>query len=434
METVAENPSSLERRLDLSVSSAELKAGTTERLKHLGRTAKIPGFRPGKIPHSLLEQKYGQEAHREVLSDLLDKLFYEAVSGQKLRVAGYPRLEPKISQNQGELLEFTAIFEVYPEIKLGDLSEAEVERPCLEIGEAEIEKTLDILRKQRVSYVDVSRPAAKEDRVVIDFLGKKDGEPFQGGQAADYPFVLGRGTMLPDFEKAVEGAVAGEYKAFDLVFPSDYFAKDLAGQTVQFEVTVKVVQEPKLPEVNAEFARMLGVVDGDVGKMRAEVESNLRREVKKRIETRTKDQVMEALLKANPVDVPKYLLDMEVQRLAQAAREDMEQRGMKTKDVPIRQEWFVDQAKRRVSLGLILAEVVKSEKLEAKSEQVRSMIEEAAQGYDNPSEVLEWYFSKSDRLNDVEAMVVENNVVDWVLGKVKVKDEPVSFETLMGGQ
>jgi trigger factor len=392
---------------------------------------KMPGFRPGKVPFSIVKQQHGNQARHEVLSEELDRVFGETVTTQNMRVAGYPRIEPKQSESTTHL-EFSAIFEVYPEFTPGDLSTAEVERPVLEVSAAEIDKTLDILRKQRVSYEDTDRAAAKEDRVVIDFLGKKDGVPFDGGQASDYPFVLGQGMMLPDFENAVEGAKAGESKTFDLNFPADYHAKDLAGQTVQFDVTVKQVQAPKLPEVDADFAISMGVADGDVGKMRAEIEANLKREVKRRIEGKVKDQVMEALIKANPITVPTALVEMEIQRLMQAARQDMEQRGMKVKDMPIQPEWFADQAKRRVTLGLILAEVVKTEKLQATPEQVRAMVEETAQSYEQPEEVIRWYYAQPQRLQEVEGVAIENNVVEWVLSKAKVTDKAAIFDELMG--
>ncbi len=366
-----------------------------------------------------------------MLSEELDRVFGETVTAQKMRVAGYPRIEPKASESTTHL-EFSAIFEVYPDFTPADMSTAEVERPVLEVADKEIDKTLDILRKQRVSYEDTDRVAAKEDRVVIDFLGRKDGEPFQGGQATDYPFVLGQGMMLPDFEKAVEGARSGESKTFDLTFPADYFAKDLAGQTVQFEVTVKQVQAPKLPEIDAEFARSMGIADGDVAKMRAEIEANLKREVKRRIQGKVKDQVMEALIKANPISTPNALIEMEIQRLMQAARQDMEQRGMKVADMPIQPEWFADQARRRVVLGLILAELVKSEKLQPTPEQVRAMVEESAQSYEHPEEVVRWYYAQPQRLGEVEGLAIENNVVEWVLGKAKVTDKAAVFDELMG--
>jgi trigger factor len=397
----------------------------------MGKNMKIPGFRPGKVPFNIVKQQHGDQARHEVLSEELDRVFGESVTTQKMRVAGYPRIEPKVTESTSHL-EFTAIFEVYPEITLGDTSTAAIERPILEVSDAEIDKTLDILRKQRVSYEDTDRAAAKEDRVVIDFIGRKDGVPFQGGQAADYPFVLGQGMMLPDFENAVEGAKAGESKIFDLAFPEDYHAKDLAGQTVQFEITVKQIQAPKLPEVDADFAIGMGVADGDVTKMRAEIEANLKREVKRRIESKIKDQVMEALITANPIAVPSALVDAEIQRLIQAARQDMEQRGMKNKDFPIQPEWFADQAKRRVSLGLILSELVKAEKLQATPEQIRSMVEETAQSYEQPEEIIRWYYAQPQRLSEVEGVAIENNVVAWVMGKAKVTDKAAVFDELMG--
>ena len=431
MEATTAQANELERRVDLSIAISDVEKEMEQRLKRMGKNMKMSGFRPGKVPFSIVKQQHGNQARHEVLSEELDRVFGETVTAQKMRVAGYPRIEPKVTDSTTHL-EFSAIFEVYPEITLGDTSTAEIERPVLEVSDAEIDKTLDILRKQRVSYEDTERAAATEDRVVIDFLGKKDGEPFQGGQATDYPFVLGQGMMLPDFEKAVEGAKAGETKTFDLAFPADYHAKDLAGQTVQFEITVKQVQAPKLPEIDAEFAIGMGIADGDIAKMRAEIEANLKREVKRRIESKLKDQVMEALIKANPITVPTSLVDMEIQRLMQAARQDMEQRGMMNKDFPIQPEWFADQAKRRVTLGLILAELVKTEKLQATPEQVRALVEETAQSYEQPEEIIRWYYAQPQRLGEVEGVAIESNVVEWVLAKAKVTETVAAFDELMG--
>jgi len=431
MDATTAQANELERRIDLSIAIADVEKVMEQRLKRMGKNMKIPGFRPGKVPFNIVKQQHGDQARHKVLSEELDRVFGETVTEKKMRVAGYPRIEPKTTESTTHI-EFSAIFEVYPEFTPGDLSAAEVERPVLEVSPAEVDKTLEILRKQRVSYADTDRAAAKEDRVVIDFLGKKDGVPFQGGEAKDYPFVLGQGMMLPDFENAVEGAKAGDSKTFDLNFPADYHAKELAGQTVQFEVTVKQVQAAVLPELDAEFATNMGIADGDVTKMRAEIEANLKREVKRRIEGKLKDQVMEALIKANPISIPTSLVDMEIQRLMQAARQDMEQRGMKVKDMPIQPEWFADQAKRRVTLGLILAEVVKTEKLHATPEQVRAMVEESAQSYENPEEVVRWYYAQPQRLQEVEGVAIENNVVAWVLSKAKVTDKVAVFDELMG--
>ena len=431
MQTNSQTPSALERRLDLSVALADIDKDAEQRLKRMGKNVKLAGFRPGKVPFNIVKQQYGGQARNEALGEAVDRAFGEAVRSQNLRVAGYPRVEPKASESTTHV-EFTAVFEVYPEFTPGDLSAIEVERPVLEVTEAEVNKTLDILRKQRVRYEAVDRAAAKGDRVVIDFLGKKDGEPFQGGKGDNYPFVLGEGMMLADFETAVEGLKAGESKTFDMTFPADYFAKDLAGQAVQFDVSVKAVEAAILPELNTDFANQVGVDGGDVAKLREEVETNLKREVKKRITARTKEQVMEALVKANPIEVPNALVEQEIERLMQAARHDMESRGFKSKDLPIQPEWFADQAKRRVTLGLILAEVVKSKELFAKPEQIRTLVEEAAQSYENPAEVLGWYYAQPQRLAEVEAVAVEDNVVAWALSQCKVSDKAVAFDELMG--
>ena len=430
----APQPSALERRLDLSVVIADLDKETDQRLKRLGRNVKMPGFRPGKVPANIIKQQYGYEAHMEALNEALEKAFNEAVKAQKMRVAGSPKIEPKKTESETHL-EFTAIFEVYPEVAVGDLKDVEIERSVLEVGATELENTLNVLRKQRVRYEPVDRAAVKGDRVTVDFLGKKGGEPFQGGEAKDYPFVIGEGAMLADFESAATGLKAGESKTFEMTFPADYHAKDLAGQAVTFDITVKQVGEAILPEIDAEFAKSLGIADGDTEKMRNEIETNLKREVKGRLKSRVKNQVMEALLKTNPVEVPKALVEIEIDQLIQNARQDMEQRsGKKMKDFPMQREWFVDQAKRRVTLGLVLSEIVKSNELHAKPEQIKSVVEEAAQSYEHPEEVVRWYYAQPQRLAEIEGVVIEDNVVEWALSNAKVLDKAIAFDELMGQQ
>lgn len=421
----------LERRLDLSVDIAEFDKDVDQRLKRLGKNMKMAGFRPGKVPASIVRQQHGEQARHEALGDVLGRLFSEAVTAQQLRVAGGPRIE---SRNTGSTthMEFSAVFEVYPEFALNDLSGVTIERPVLEVGPAEIDGTIEILRKQRVRYEPVDRAAATADRVTIDFLGKKGGEPFPGGQGKDYRFVLGEGKMLSDFENAVIGTAAGESRSFEMTFPAEYFAKDLAGQSVTFDITVKEVGEPVLPEADADFAKGLGVEDGDIVKMRAEIEANLRREVKRRLQAKVTAQVMDSLLQAHPIDVPSALVDREVERLMQVARQDMEQRGMKVKDLPMQPEWFADQARRRVSLGLILAEIVRVHGLQAKPQQVRAMVVDAAQSYEHPEEVVRWYYAQPERLAEFEGAAVESNVVDWVLTQVQAAETPVAFGELMG--
>jgi trigger factor len=430
----APQPSVLERSLDLSVVIADLEKDIDQHLRRMGKTLKMPGFRPGKVPFNVIKQHYGHEAYVDALNDALGKSFGEAVKAQQLHVAGNPKVEPKKTESTTHL-EFTAVFEVYPEIKVADLKDVEIERATLEVGASELENTLEVLRKQRVRYEPTDRAAAKDDRVTIDFLGKKGGEPFQGGEAKDFPFVIGEGRMLTDFESAVTGLKAGESKTFDMTFPADYHAKDLAGQPVSFEVTVKEVSDAILPEIDSKFAKSLGIIDGDVEKMRAEIESNLKREVKNRLKSRVKNQVMEALLKTNPIETPKALVEMEIDQLMQNARQDMEQRsGKKLKDFPMQREWFTDQAKRRVGLGLLLSEIVKLNGLHAKPEQIKSIVDDAAQSYEHPEEVVRWYYAQPDRLTEIESLVIEDNVVDWVLSNARVLDKPIAFNELMDQQ
>jgi len=423
--------SALERRIDMSVPLAEIDKDVEARLKKMARTVKMPGFRPGKVPFRMVAQSYGPQARSEAIGAAVEKALGEQIRAQSLRVAGYPNIEPKEATGT-EALEFTAVFEVYPEIVIADVSAQEVERPQLAVTDAEVDKTLDVLRKQRTTFVPVERIAQDGDRVEVDFTGRKDGEEFEGGKATDFAFVIGGGQMLKDFETAVLGLGVGESKTFDMTFPADYHAAHLAGQTVQFEVALKKVEEPKLPEVDAEFARSLGIVDGDVAKMREEVKANLEREVKRRIQAKVKERVMNVLIETHPIEVPKALVEQESAQLAENAKKDFEARGMKTKDLPIEPAWFAEQAVRRVKLGLIMSELVKSKELHAKPEQIRAIIEDFAASYEDPSEVVSWYYSQPQRLAQAEALVIEDNVVEWVVGNTKTTDVTASFDDLMG--
>ena len=431
MEQNQVTPSALERRIDIAVSLADIEKEVDARLKRMARTVKMPGFRPGKVPLKIVAQTHGGQARGEAVGAAVEKAFGERVREQNLRVAGYPSIEPKAGAAEGTL-EFSAVFEVYPEVAIGEFAEQKIERPVLAVGDAEVDKTLDILRKQRSTFATAERAAAEGDRVVIDFVGRKEGEVFEGGQAEDFPFVIGAGAMLKDFEVAVTGLTAGESKTFDMSFPDDYHATELAGQAVQFDVVVKQVEGPVLPEIDSDFARSLGVADGDVSKLREEVKGNLEREVKRRIQAQIKEQVMNALLAVTPIEVPKALVQAESQQLADNARRDLEMRGLKTKDIPVDASWFTDQAERRVKLGLIMAELVKANELHAKPEQVRTLVEEMAQSYEDPSELVDWYYAQPDRLAQAEAVVIEDNVVAWVSTKAQATDKDVAFDELMG--
>ena len=431
MEQNQETPSALERRIDIAVSLADIEKEVDDRLKRIARTVKMAGFRPGKVPMKIVAQTHGGQARGEAVGAAVEKAFGDKVRADSLRVAGYPQIQPKEAATEGTL-EFTAVFEVYPEVVVGDLAGQKIERPVLTVGEAEVDKTIDVLRKQRTTFTAADRAAAEGDRVVIDFTGRKDGEVFDGGQAQDFPFVIGAGSMLKEFEAAVSGLKAGDSKIFDMTFPEDYHAQHLAGQAVQFDVTVKAVEEAVLPTVDGDFAKALGVTDGDVSKLREEVKANLEREVKRRVQSRVKEQVMEALLAATPIEVPKALVQAESEQLANSARRDLEMRGLKTKDIPVEPAWFADQAVRRVKLGLIMAELVKANELHAKPEQVRALVEEMAQSYEDPSELMRWYCSEPERLAQAEAVVIEDNVVAWVSAKADTTDKDVAFDELMG--
>jgi trigger factor len=435
MQANLENLGILERRLSVAVPMAEIDHEIDARLKKLTRTVKMHGFRPGKVPLKVVAQQYGPQVRQEVLGDALQKSFGEAVRQQQLKVAGYPRFDAAPPPEGANEFQYSATFEVYPEVQLGDISGATITRSHLEVGDAEVERTLEIMRKQRVSYELALRPAENGDRVTMSYTGRIDGAEFAGGKAENQQIVLGEGRVLPDFEAALTGMKAGDAKTFELRFPDDYHGKDVAGKTATFEVSVSEVAAPKLPEIDAEFAKSLGVTDGDLGKMRAEIRGNLEREVKNRLRSKVKDQVMQALLYTTKVEVPKALVQDEIARLRELTRQDFTARGIPVKeDTPLPAELFEAQAQRRVNLGLILAELVKTRQLQAKPEQVRAAVEEQAQSYEHPQEVVRWYYQQPERLREIESMALEDNVVEWALRTAKVEDKPIAFDELMGNK
>jgi trigger factor len=430
MQTNLETISQLERRLTMAVPSQDIDREVEERLKKLSRTVRMHGFRPGKVPMKLVAQQYGPQVRSEVIGDAVQKAFEQAIQENKLRVAGNPKIEPG-EQGDGAQLSFRATFEVYPEFKLGDVTAASIEKLALDVGDEELNRTLEILRKQRVTWNGVDRASQSGDRVTIDFNGQIDGVDFQGGRGNDMPVVLGEGRMLPDFESSLSGLKASDEKTFDVKFPDDYGGKEVAGKTASFKVTVKKVEEPKLPEIDAEFARSLGVADGDTNKMREEIRANVEREVKKRIDADLKQKVMQALIDSTPVELPKSLVEMEMGRLVQSARQDLESRGIKMDQVPINPEIFEEQAKRRVSLGLIIGELVKAQGLQAKPDQISTLVQDYAQSYEQPGEMVRWVYSEPQRLAEFEGLAVESNIVKWVLDNAKVQEKPITFDELM---
>lgn len=427
-----EQLSALERRVSMSVPVQDVDRQVGDRLKKMARDVKMPGFRPGKVPLKMVVQQYGPQVRSEVLGDAVQKAFTDAVKEANLRVAGQPRIEKKDGAADAALFEFSATFEVYPDVKVGDVTGRSIERPQVTVDDAAVERTLEILRKQRVTYIPAERGAQDGDRITVDFEGRIGGEPFPGGKAAGHAFVLGEKRMLPEFESNALGLKAGESGSFDIKFPDDYHGKDVAGKTATFAITVKLVEAPVLPELDGGFARQLGVADGDLAKMRAEVRANVEREVKKRVEARLKSQALQVLLDSAPIELPKALVQMETQHMVEQAVAELQAKGMKLEQLPFDPQAFESGAKRRVALGLIIGELARSEKLQPKPAEVRALIEAESQSYEHPAEVVKWFYMQPQRLSEMESLALESNVVRWVLSKAKVEDKPVVFDELMG--
>lgn len=435
MSVTLENLENLERKVVLPLLWSDVNAETEKRLKQTARKVRIDGFRPGKAPLGMVRSMYGASVQNDVLNEMAQKKFYDVAVAEGWKIAGLPRLEGVEEQNDQDNFQFSAVFEVFPEVTVGDLSTQEIEKVTAEVSDAEVEKTIDILRQQRTRYNHVEREAQNGDRVIIDFAGKIDGVAFDGGSADNYAFVLGQGQMLPEFENGVLGLKENESKDVEVHFPEDYHGKDVASKTAVFTITVKTVSAPVLPELDADFAKALGIADGDVTKMREEVKKNVSREVNRRLESQNKDAVMEALLKVTELQVPKVLVNDEAQRLADEMKQNFINQGMadaKNLDLPI--DMFKEQAERRVKLGLILAEVVKENHLEPSQEQIDAVIKDFAESYEDPQEVIDWYHAQADRLQGPTSLAVESNVVNFVLGKAKVTEKALSFDEIMGKQ
>lgn len=420
----------LARRLEISVPMDQLETEAQNRLKRLARNVKMDGFRPGKAPLSAVARQHGGGVRQEILSEMLQARFSEAVESNQLRIAGYPNFEPKSGQSDTSQMVFDARFEVYPDVAIGDLGASKITRPVVAVGDAEVDTTLAVLQKQRRAFESVPRAAAVDDLVKFDYQGTVDGVEFEGGKGEDFSAVIGEGRLLKDFEHSLTGLKAGDSKGFDVTFPGDYAAKELAGKTAHFEVQVKDVQAPVLPPVDAEFAKALGVADGNVETLKAEVKSNLEREVKRRIQSKLKEQTMDVLLAASTLEVPQSLVAMETERLRSATEADMQQRGVQT--MKLTADMFTGQAERRVRLGLILAEIVQANKLVADPVQIRELIREQAQSYEDPEQVMQWYAQSPERMREIESLALEENVVAWVAGQAQVEDVTTSFDELMG--
>ena len=435
MSVTLETLENLERKVTLSLPWSSINAECDKRLKQTARKARIDGFRPGKAPLSMIQSMYGAGIQNDVMNELAQKVFFDTAVTEGWKIAGMPRLEGVEGQDDKENFLFSGVFEVFPEVKVGDLSGQEVEKVTASVGDAEVEKTIDILRQQRTRFNHTERAAKDGDRVIIDFTGKIDGEAFAGGSAENYAFVLGQGQMLPEFEAGVNGLKEGESKDVEVNFPEDYHGKEVAGKTAVFTITVRNVAEPVLPEVDEVFAKALGIADGNIETMRAEVKKNVEREVKRRVDSQNKEAAMEALLAVSELQVPNALINEEAARLAAEMKQNFINQGMadaKNLDLPL--DMFKEQAERRVKLGLILAEVVQANGLEPSKEQIDAVIADFAESYEDPQEVIDWYHADNSRLQGPTSLAVEANVTDFVLGKAKVTEKALSFDEVMGNQ
>ena len=434
MQTTLETLGALERRLNVAVPIAEIEGEVKKRLSRLARTAKLAGFRPGKVPMRMLDQQYGPQVRSDVITERVQSTFNDAVRAQNLRVAGVPRIEPSRGDTPTpDALEFSAVFEVYPDVKVGDVGAIEIARPQAEVTSADVDRTLDVLRKQRTTYSTVDRAARSGDRVTVDFTGTIDGVEFAGGQAKNFPIVLGEGGMLPEFEAALTGIKVGDEKQFDVTFPADYHGREVAGKTARFSLAALGVEEPHVPALDEQFVNAFGIASGNVDDLRREVEANLKLELKRKIEATVKGQALQGLRKQVNFAIPKSLVEGEAQLLRQRAIANLrEQRNVKPEDLEVSVDLFRPQAEERVALGLIIGELVRNENLQAKPEQVRALVTETAQTYEQPEAVVRWHYENPERLRDFEAVVLEQNVVDWVLARAKVTDEPTTFEQVMG--
>ena len=434
MAVTVETLEKLERKITLTLPTSVIQNEVNTRLKRLARQVKVDGFRPGKVPMNIVAQRYGYSVHYEVMNDKVGEAFSVAANEAKLRVAGQPRISEKEQTSDTEMA-FDAIFEVYPEVVIKDMSQVEVETLKAEVSDAAIDKTIDILRKQKRTFAQRSADSSvtNDDRVTVDFIGKIDGEPFDGGRAEDFQFIVGEGQMLKEFEQAVVGMKLGESKTFPLHFPEDYQGREVAGKTADFLVTLKKREASHLPEVTDELAKSLGVVSATVEGLRGDIRQNLEREVKFRLLGRNKQAALDALVAHAELDLPNSIVQSELDRMANGAREDLKQRGIKDADkAPIPEEVFRPQAERRVRMGLVVGEVVRLHNLHATPEQIQAHIEELAASYEKPAEVTRWYYSDNRRMAEVEAIVIENNVTNYVLSLVKAKDKHIAFDELMG--
>ncbi len=433
MQVSVEASNGLERKMTVAIEEEKIASVVDGRLKDMTKTVKVKGFRPGKVPLKIVQQQYGDQVRQEVVGDVLQSTLYEAINQEKLNPAGQPRID-SLKSDPGQGMEYTASFEVYPEISLGDLSSETIEKPVAEITDKDVDDMLETLRGQHKEWVEVDRAAKEGDQVNINFKGSIDGEAFAGGEASDLSLELGSGRMIKGFEEGLVGAKAGDDVVLNVTFPDDYHAAELAGKAAQFDTHVNRVEEAKLPELNDDFAKKLGIKDGSLESMKKEVRESMQQELESRIKTRLKSAVMDALINVHEFDVPAALISQESEALKNNMLQNLAQQGMQQDGMQLDASMFADEATRRVKLGLIMSEIVKEEKINPTDEQVKQKIEEIAAPYEQPQQVIDWYNADNQRLNEVKAVVTEDLIVDWALEKAKVADKTMTFDEVVNGQ
>jgi trigger factor len=435
MQVSVETTQGLERRVTVTVPAANIDEAVKARLQQLAKTQRINGFRPGKVPVKVIQNRFGASVRQEVTGDVVQRHFYEAIIQEKITPAGMPTFD-LTKDVAGEDLEFTATFEVYPEVELQALDKVTIEKPVVEIKDKDLKEMMKTLQTQHADWKEGKRKAKKDDRVTIDFVGTIDGEEFEGGKAEDFPLELGKGRMIPGFEDNIIGLKPGEECVADVTFPEDYHAENLKGKAAQFAITVKKVEGLNLPKVDEEFAKLFGVEEGGVEALEAEVQKNMQRELDQTVKAKVKENVIDALLEAHEITVPQALLDQEINTLREQAKQRFaQQAGGQTDNLPeLPAELFTDNAKRRVSIGLILGEVIKANDLKADEDKVNALIETTASAYEDPQEVIDYYQSNQELMTQMQNVALEEQAIDWVLSQAKVKEVKTKFDEIMNKQ
>jgi len=433
MQVSVEANEGLERRLTITVPADSVDSAVKTRLQQLAKTQRINGFRPGKVPISVIKKRFGLQVRQEIASEVMQRNFYEAITQEKLNPAGMPAFEMKTDQD-GKDLEFVAAFEIYPQIELKELDQIEVEKAVVEITDENLASMLETLRKQHATWVDADREVAEEDRVTIDFVGSVDGEEFEGGKAEDFALEMGKSRMIPGFEEPMIGKKAGEEFTIQVTFPEDYHAEQLKGKEAHFAIVLKKVEVQELPELNEEFAKVFGIEDGDLDKLKGEVKRNMQRELDQALKTKLKEQVIEGLVEKNPVDLPAALVKQEIDALRQQSLERFGQQGSQANLPELPDDLFEENARRRVSVGLLLGQVINQKDIKADSAHVEKMIATSASAYEDPQEVIEYYKSNQELMTQMENLAVEDQAIENLLKDAKVSEVVKDFDDIMNKQ